>query len=191
MTEEKKKRPVWQWGIILVAIPSCLCFALLVASPSSDTEPIEVASIPTDQEEVNEVATQEEIDTPQSTSTPSPTATPLPIAPSFEEIESQVKSMTEAQWKAYLPTLKGLRVVDWSGWVTDVDKGLFGDFTLWLDMDPPGSFSIQDIYIPIPESIALEFQKEQQVTISGIIDHVSELLGSISVTFEEGAILEY
>lgn len=93
---------------------------------------------------------------------PKPTATTPPLAPSYKEISDQVAAMTEAQWKEYLPTLSGLRIEDWTGWVVDVDKSLGGDYMLWVDMDSPDDiFSTQDVYIPVSDDAALEFNKDQ------------------------------
>jgi hypothetical protein len=49
-------------------------------------------------------------------------------------------------------------------------------------MDPPSeAMSIYDVVFDIPDDIALELNRDQQVTFSGTIDHVSELFGSITV----------
>ena len=59
-----------------------------------------------------------------------PTPTLAPLAPAYAEIAGNLETMTEAQWKAYLPTLKGNMVTDWRGWVADVDLGGNGVYTL-------------------------------------------------------------
>jgi len=111
-----------------------------------------------------------------------PTETPRPIAPRFAEIRANVQSMTEAQWKKYLDELAGYRVYKWRGWVVEVDKELSGNYEVWIDMDSPEElFSVQDVYFDVPENIALQLAKGQQVTFSGTIKRVSELLGSVSV----------
>jgi len=128
-------------------------------------------------------------DTSGSVSAPKPTATTPPLAPSYEEISAKVADMTEAQWKDYLPKLSGLRVENWTGWVVDVDESLGGDYEVWVDMDSPSAL-LQDVYIPVPDDVALELNKGQQVTFSGIIDRVSEFLGDIVVHLKEGAVVE-
>jgi len=93
--------------------------------------------------------------------------------------------MTEAQWKAYLPTLKGMLVENWTGWVEEVNV-VGGGYELWVDMDSPDTlFSVQDIYFPVPNDIALELQKGEQVTFSGRIKSVTEFLGSVSLHLED------
>ncbi len=130
-----------------------------------------------------ENATLEGLDSPQTT--PETTNTSTGIAPAYEEIRSKVESMTEAQWKAYLPTLEGLLVENWSGWVEEVN--VVGDeYELWVDMDSPDAMlSAQDVYFPIPNDVALELQKDARITFSGRIKSVTELLGSISFHLEE------
>lgn len=131
------------------------------------------------------------VDTSSVDDEPKPTATIAPLAPSYEEISDEVASMTEAQWKEYLPTLSGLRVESWTGWVVDVDESLGGDYELWVDMDSPDDiFSTQDVYIPVTDDAALEFNKGQQVTFSGIIDRASEFLGDVIIHIKEGATVE-
>ena len=94
--------------------------------------------------------------------------------------------MTEAQWKAYLPTLEGQQVVKWQGWVVEVDAKSGGRYELWVDMDSPDDpFSTQDVYFPVPEDIALTINKDQEVVFSGIIESVTEFMGSISFRLED------
>ncbi len=165
----------------IAALVICVSVVLISspdAEPSSSVDP-----------QVSEASVYEA--EASSTDTPQPTPTLIPLAPPFEKIESAVKSMTEAQWKAFLPTLDGMLIENWIGWVTDVDV-LSGDrYELWVSVGPPELFSSTNVYIPIPEEIALEIQKGQKVTFSGIIDHVSEFIGSVSVHLEDGAIVEW
>ena len=122
---------------------------------------------------------------PVATATQGPTPTPLTPAPPYAEIRSKVESMTEAQWKAYLPTLEGMLVENWTGWITEVNV-TGGKYELWVDMDSPDDpFSVQDIYFPIPEDRALELQIDEKVTFSGRIKSVSELLGSVTLHLED------
>jgi len=150
----------------------CMCSFVAIALTSDSDDSTEVASVSDD--------TQAE-----STEAPPPTNTPAPLAPPYEEISSEVESMTEAQWKAYLPTLEGNLVVGWTGWVEEVDV-VGGGYKLWVDMDPPDAIlSTQDVYFDIPDEIALELQLDQEVTFSGTIATVSEFLGSISIDLED------
>jgi len=112
---------------------------------------------------------------------PLPTATPLPSAPPFPEIRENIEGMTEAQWKAYLASLKAHRVGNWSGWVEDVNV-VGSTYELWVDMDPPDDvLSGYDVDFEIPEDKALGYQKDQPVRFSGVIESVSEFLGSVTV----------
>lgn len=120
------------------------------------------------------------------TSTPEITATPRPIAPPYSEIAEKVQTMTEAQWKAYLPTLAGNSVISWTGWVSNVNVKSGGRYELLVDMDSPEElFSTSDVHFDIPDDIALEFEIDQIVVFSGTIDHVMELLGSIVVYLKD------
>lgn len=119
--------------------------------------------------------------TPLPTSTSLPTSTPVPLAPPFTEIRDRVEGMTEAQWKAYLVSLKGLRVASWSGWVSDVDVS-GSTYDLLVDMDPPDDIlSDSDVVFEVAESKALGYQKGQSVRFSGTIERVSEFIGSVTV----------
>lgn len=127
----------------------------------------------------------ESTDVAMSTATQGPTATPVPTAPPFVEIRDKVKGMTEAQWKKYLPEQKGARVVNWTGWVENVDVS-GSKYTLQVDMDPPDEvFSAYDVSFGVPEDIGLELQKDQPVTFSGTIEKVQEFLGSITVYLQD------
>lgn len=120
-----------------------------------------------------------------STATQGPTATPVPTAPPFVEIRDNVQNMTEAQWKKYLPELKGARVVNWEGWVEDVDVS-GSKHTLLVDMDSPDDFlSGTDVRFGIPEDVALELQKDQPITFSGTIEKVQEFLGTSTVYLQD------
>jgi len=130
-------------------------------------------------------ATPKPTNTPRPTNTPKPptlTPTPVPTAPPFREIRDTVKKMTEAQWKAYLRGMKGLRVESWSGWVEDVNEKFLGGYELWVDLDPPDDpWSGTDVIFDIPDNLALKLMKDQLVTFSGRIESVGEFLGSLTV----------
>lgn len=168
---EKPKRRRWLWIIGGGLFLMCMCsFVAVALAPDSD-ESTEVASVSEDT---------------QAEQPPAPTSTPAPISPPYEEIRSKVEGMTEAQWKAYLPTLEGNLVVGWTGWVEEVDVKLGGGYKLWVDMDSPDDlFSTTDVYFDIPDEIALELNLHQQVTFSGTIARASELLGTVSLTLED------
>lgn len=115
-----------------------------------------------------------------TTSTPEATATPRPIAPPCIEIAEKVQTMTEAQWKAYLPTLSGNSVISWTGRVNEVNVKPGGDYELLVDMVSPDWYP-SDVIFDIPDDIALEFEIDQVVVFSGTIEKVREFLGSITV----------
>lgn len=122
------------------------------------------------------------------TATPAPTSTPMLPAPPYAEIRANVEGMTEAQWKAYLPTLKGLYVENWTGWVEEVNV-VGSKYELWVDMDSPEEmFSVQDVYFEIPDDIALALQKDAPVTFSGQIEAVTEFLGSSTVHLKDATV---
>lgn len=189
-TQERAKRRV-PTGIVVVAVIAviavCGCLAavlfLMRAGPSEEGLVTAIAIL----DETNEAATA-----PESTSSPKPTALPAPTLPPYAEITENVQSMTEIQWKKYLDGLDGHRIENWTGWVTEVDVSLSDKYTVWIDMDPPGTLlSTQDVYIPVPESVAFELEKGMKVTFSGDVDTITELLGSVSFRLKEGATLEY
>ncbi len=119
-------------------------------------------------------------------------ATAIPgrvIAPPFDEIDSNVGSMTEAQWKPYLAGLEGQWATDWTGWVVDVDIKLSGQRMVWIDMDSPyNPFSGTDIYVPVSEGLALQLEKNMKVTFSGQIETASEFVGSATIYLEHATL---
>lgn len=115
---------------------------------------------------------------------------PAPTLVPFEELRATVAGMTEAQWKAWLPTLRGSQVEGWQGWVADVDQKLSGRYELWVDMDPPGeALSTVDLYLDIPDDLALTLNKKQPVAITGTVESVSEFLGSVSVGLADATVV--
>jgi hypothetical protein len=106
-------------------------------------------------------------------------------ADSYSTIEANCAKMTDAKWNVYAPTLVGKKVTDWSGTVTEVNETLFGDYELWIDMDDPDVLlSVQDVYMPCSQETAFKFDKGDSITFSGVIESVSDLLGSVSITLE-------
>ena len=168
-TKDKPKKSRKGCVIAIAALAVVVCVIVAVAvSGGGDTgqkaEPTEVS---------------------MSTATPGPSATPVPTAPPFVEIRDNVQNMTEAQWKKYLPELKGARVINWEGWVEDVDVS-GSKYTLLVDMDSPDDFmSTADVRFGVPEDVALELQKDQLVTFSGTVEKVAEFLGSITVYLQD------
>jgi len=103
----------------------------------------------------------------------------------FETIRDNMNNMTSVAWDDYSKSLKGQRV-DWTGWISDVKKQWFGGYKILIDMDPPDSLSVQDVYIEdLPKSLAAQFRKDQKVRFSGKIKSVMKVLGSYAVTLED------
>jgi len=115
-----------------------------------------------------------------------PEPTPRPIAPSYHEIAEKVGTMTEAQWKTYLPTLEGNAVISWRGFVEDVNVKPSGAFELLVDMDTLEElFSTHDVVFDIADDAALEFEIDQVVIFSGTINRASEFLGTITIYLDD------
>lgn len=111
-------------------------------------------------------------------------------APPFEQIRNTMLAQTDAQWNRYSETLVGKRVA-WTGWVEEVNERVFGGYDLWVDMDSPGQVvSVQDVTLSVSEGIALQLQKDQRVHVVGIIDSVSNILGSCQINLEDGATVQ-
>ena len=106
----------------------------------------------------------------------------------FETIRNNMNKMTSVAWDDYTKSLKG-QSVNWTGWVSDVKEQWLGGYKILIDMDPPGSFSVSDIYIEdLPKNVAAQFRKEQKVRLSGKIKSVVNVLGSLAVTLDNANI---
>jgi hypothetical protein len=143
-----------------VVVGGCLFIVLLV--PSGDRAANEVA------ESGASVASQ--ADAVQATHTPRPTATPLPSSPPYSEIRGNAEGMTDVQWNAYQSQVVGTIAEDWTGWVSEVTAARGGKYTVRVDMDPPGSFSVSDVTIEdVPEELAFRLNKDQSIRFTGRI----------------------
>jgi hypothetical protein len=106
-------------------------------------------------------------------------------ATDFENIRNNMNHMTSIAWSDYTKSLKG-QTVNWSGWVKNVKEQGLGGYKLMIDMDPPGSMSVQDVYIEnLPKDVAARLQKDQKVRFSGKIKSVMSVLGSCAVILED------
>jgi len=192
MTAEPKKKSkslvlIIAGGLVLLCIV-CGIFGVISSSTPEAKATSAARAIERATEAAKPTATPGPTNTPLPTKTPLPTSTPPLPAPPFAEIRSNVEGMTEAQWKAYLPTLEGMLVENWTGWVENVN--VVGDkYELWVDMDSPDTLlSAQDVYFLIPNDIALELQKDERITFSGRIKSVTEFLGSVSLRLEDATL---
>ncbi len=112
----------------------------------------------------------------------------LARAVEFKTIRSNMKNMTSVAWDDYSKSLKGQNI-SWSGWISDVKEQWLGGYKILIDMDPPGSASVQDVYIEnLDKSIAARFSKDQKVRFSGRIKSVMSVLGSCTVTLENTSV---
>ena len=105
---------------------------------------------------------------------------------SYSQIINSIKKqklngdLTEAQLDAISKKYVGKRV-RWTGWVFQVDK-ILSDYMLWVDMDKPGSgFSIQDVYLPIPQNKAASFNRKQKITFEGNIKSIDKIFGKYTI----------
>lgn len=104
----------------------------------------------------------------------------------YKTIRKNMKNMTSLEWDRYTKSLEGRQINKWVGWISDVEKQWFGGYKILIDMDPPGSLSVQDIYIEDqPLSVAEKFRKNQKVIFSGKIKRVMSIMGTCAVTLEK------
>lgn len=105
---------------------------------------------------------------------------------SFETIRQNMETMTDIAWDDYTASLKGEKVT-WEGWVSDVKKQWFGGYKLLIDMDKPGTVSVQDVYIhDLSKEFAAKWSKDEGIRFTGTIKSVNSVLGSCAVTIELG-----
>lgn len=166
----------------------------VINSPSATVPPAkQIILVPTKipTETSAPTATSTPTPTPIPTNTPLPTTTntPVPLAPPFDEIRTNMNAMTDAQWEAYTPGLKGLAVVDWQGWVEDVSAENFGAYKILVDMDSPQElFSLYDVEFHIKGALALRLRKDSAIAFSGKIKRVYKVLGTMLVDVDEVSI---
>lgn len=127
---------------------------------------------------------------PTATATPKPvdTATPLPpLAPSMSEMLAAREAQTDVQFDGYQDQLKGQRVAQWSGEVTDVVKrGLLTErYMAYVDV-LPDNFG-DEVHLELPAELAMTLQKGQIITFSGTIDNTIEF-GGLTVFVDEATI---
>ena len=112
-------------------------------------------------------------------------------APPYQQLCRRDETLTDAQFVEYLESLRGKKVIDWSGWIYDVyDRS--GGYDVLIAMDPPSFLWSRDIeLLGLPKDQALALQKEQQVVFSGTIRDVGAFLGKACNPIEiEKATLE-
>lgn len=108
-----------------------------------------------------------------------PGGTTVPITaqpgPALAELLSQKTKLTDAQWDAYVETVKGKALTDWTGTVTSVDQKLFSNDIYTMIVDVPegaGAQALFDVLVDVGKDDALKINKGQTATASGIISKI-------------------
>ena len=98
---------------------------------------------------------------------------------SYFTIRDNLKSMTEARFNDYARSIEGTRV-KWTGYVENVDEGLLGGYTVWVDMDTNDSLlSVQEVYFDISADKATELRKGSKITVEG---NIASVIGMLETT---------
>jgi hypothetical protein len=95
----------------------------------------------------------------------------------FKEIDANIKTMTTAQFDAFINPLLGSRVY-WKGWVKDVESASGGQCKVMITMDPSDSFSFSEVVVYLPEYKALKLKPKEAITFNGKIEKVSKFVGA-------------
>lgn len=123
---------------------------------------------------------------PTPDDTPASTPTPPTIAPSYWEIEENMEALDRAEWDGYVDELEGTWANNWIGWVEDVHKTISGEYELRVDVDSPGViFSGHNVTFGVSDEVALQVEKDQQITFSGRIESVENVLGSLQIRLQD------
>ena len=115
-----------------------------------------------------------------------PTATPKPLTDLdfFKDIKQQrIDAIRVTDWEAYRDTLIGSRV-QWHGWILHVVEAQDrkGMMEVRIDLDPPDSlFRHYDAFFFLPNDVASQYIKDQEITIQGDIAEIKELGGSVDL----------
>lgn len=124
------------------------------------------------------------------TPTPEPAApadpADAPPAPSWEEITTFRESATDVSWDNYREELVGDGVVDWPGTVFEV-RAAGDDYEVRVDLDSGGLMSISNVDVVTSDPTAATWAKDTPVLVSGIIQRVDSIMGSVQVQLEDGA----
>jgi hypothetical protein len=177
-----QKKLIWV-AILLMGICVCSMIGLFALS---QVEPEETIAQSQNEQEPEATLLPLATNTPVSVPIP-PTDSPVSLAPSYKEIcVNNMNEMTDAQWKQHRTTVEGTMIISWTGYVDDARAKLLGGYELLVDMDPPDElFSAYDIAFDITENEALSYLKDQEVTFSGKIDTVMNLIGSCEIRLKE------
>ena len=109
----------------------------------------------------------------------------------YTEIRNSMKSMTDAQFKAYVRSLEGKRI-RWTGYVENVLETSSAQYKLLVDMDAPSVLlSVYDVSFEVPNSVALSLKKDEQVEFEGTISSVSNVFGVCDVSLKQAKVIGY
>ena len=171
----KPKRPAWIYALAALAL---LGICGIIAS-IGDSDADKTASAPSGAGSV--------ANAPTATDAPTAVPTDAPIAPAFGDIEAKREGATDVQWDAFTATLAGNRVDGWPGIVREV-KAAGKGYRVSVDLTPDGGvFGVSDTFIETADAAAATWGKDTPVVVSGTIKRVGSVLGSVTVTFEDGA----
>ena len=120
--------------------------------------------------------------TPISSDLLTATSTSPVSAPSYWQIEENMKQMTEAQWNIYVNEIEGTRAGNWVGWIEDVSENASGGYKVKVDLDSPNIvLSTYNVIFDITDEAKPPIQKDQQIVFSGTIESVANILGGLQV----------
>jgi hypothetical protein len=102
----------------------------------------------------------------------------------YSALRSAMETWTDARFNDAVRALVGSRVV-WIGYVEEVTESSSGEFEVLIDMDPPSdSLSVGDVRFKVPREIALSLWRDQEVTFTGLLESVRNVLGTCQITLE-------
>jgi hypothetical protein len=102
----------------------------------------------------------------------------------LEQVVKMQPDVTDAQWDAWKKRVKGDRVEDWEGTVTQVTKvPLFRQCLVLVDAD----VSRASVSIGIPGADALKYSKGDRVRFSGRVSVVSVMFG-VRIAIEDATV---
>ncbi len=133
---------------------------------------------------VRPTRTREPTDTPTPISSDLLTATSTsPVtAPSYWQIEENMKQMTEAEWNVYVGEIEGMRAGNWVGWIEDVSKNASRGYKVKVDLDSPDIIlSTYNVIFDITDEEKPPIQEDQQIVFSGTIKSVANILGGLQI----------
>jgi hypothetical protein len=96
----------------------------------------------------------------------------------YSVLKDRKRTSTSIQWKEYERAVQGVQVKG-VGWVFNVKERSGGVFQVLIDIDPPGSLSMQDLKLKIPERIAYSLNEGEKIRFTGTIIGVGGVFGKM------------